>query len=96
MKNGLERQLAKKWPNVSTYEISKFFLLKTFKKDDVQQKQFLQGLGLLAVKNHFCIILWKIPSSKDLFYICVLELSSHPKNYFPKKFCLTWWRKQKS
>ncbi len=55
MKSGLERQLAKKRPNVSTNEIFKFFLLKTFKKDDVQQKQFLQGLGLLVIKNHFCM-----------------------------------------
>ncbi len=55
MKSGLERQLAKKQPNVSTNEIFKFFLLKTFKKDDVQQKQFLQSLGLLVIKNHFCM-----------------------------------------
>jgi hypothetical protein len=39
VKSGLEKQLAKKWPNVSTNEISKFFLLKIlFKKMMCNQK----------------------------------------------------------
>ncbi len=39
VKSGLEKQLAKKWPNVSANEISKFFLLKILlKKDDVHSK----------------------------------------------------------
>ncbi len=60
MKSGLERQLAKKQPNVSTNEIFKFFLLKTFKKDDVQQKQFLEDLTFLIVKNHLFLQFVKI------------------------------------
>ncbi len=54
MKSGLERQLAKKRPNVFSNEIFEFFfsVKDPFKKDDVQQKQILQYLGLLVVKNH--------------------------------------------
>jgi hypothetical protein len=38
----VERQLAKKRPNVPTTTISSFFVVKEpFKKDDVQQKHFL-------------------------------------------------------
>jgi hypothetical protein len=56
LRNILERQLAKKRPNVSNFEISKFFGAKDiFKKDVVQQKQFLQDLALLVVKTHLLI-----------------------------------------
>ncbi len=48
-----EKQLAKKRPNVPTSAVSVFFAMKEpFKKDDVQQKEFLQNLGLLIVKNN--------------------------------------------
>jgi hypothetical protein len=48
-----EKQLSKKRPNLSSNSISSFFVTKEpFKKDDVQQKQFLEDLGLLIVKNH--------------------------------------------
>ncbi len=39
VRSGLEKQLAKRRPNVSTNEIFEFFSIKDpFKKDDVQQK----------------------------------------------------------
>jgi hypothetical protein len=48
-----EKQPSKKRPNISSNSISNFFVTKEpFKKDDVQQKQFLEYLGLLIVKNH--------------------------------------------
>jgi hypothetical protein len=41
---------------VSNFEISKFLGAKDpSKKDVVQQKNFLQDLALLVVKNHFPI-----------------------------------------
>jgi hypothetical protein len=47
------KQLAKKRPNVLVNVIFYFFLVKDlFKKDIVQQKEFVQDLGLLIVKNH--------------------------------------------
>jgi hypothetical protein len=49
----VEKQLAKKRSNVPTSAISSFFVVKEyFKNDDVQQKDFLQDLGLLIVKNN--------------------------------------------
>jgi hypothetical protein len=54
--NVFERQPTKKRPNVSNFEILKFFGAKDpFKKYIVQQKQFLQDLALLVVKNHLFI-----------------------------------------
>ncbi len=51
LRNILERQLAKKRPNVSNFKISKFFGAKdAFKKDVVQQKQFLQDLAFWLLK----------------------------------------------
>jgi hypothetical protein len=56
LKNILESRPTKKRPNLSNSEISKFFGAKDpFKKDDVQQKQFLQDLALLVVKSHLPI-----------------------------------------
>ncbi len=49
----VEKQLAKKRPNVLVNAISFIFLTKDlFKKNNVQQKEFVQDLGLLIVKNH--------------------------------------------
>jgi hypothetical protein len=42
VKSGLEKQLAKKWPNVSTNEIFKFFLLKILLRK------------MMCIKNKFC------------------------------------------
>jgi hypothetical protein len=51
-----EKQLAKKKANLSGNFISKFFDAKdSFKKDDVQQKEFLEDLVLLIMKNHLPI-----------------------------------------
>jgi len=48
-----ERQPSKKISNISSNSISSSFVAKElFKKDDVKQKQFLEYLGLLIVKNH--------------------------------------------
>jgi hypothetical protein len=50
------KQLAIKIKNVFNFKISKFFCTKDpFKKDFVQQKQFLQDLAFLVVKNHLPI-----------------------------------------
>jgi hypothetical protein len=54
--NVLEKQPAKKRPNVFNFEILEFFGVKDhLKKDVVKQKQFLQDLALLVVKNHLLI-----------------------------------------
>ncbi len=56
LRNVFESQLAIKWPNVFNFKILKFFGAKDpLKKDVVQQKQFLQDLTLLVVKNHLPI-----------------------------------------
>jgi hypothetical protein len=48
-----EKQLAKKGANLFGNYTSNFFVAKdSFKKDDVQQKEFLEDLSLLIVKNN--------------------------------------------
>jgi hypothetical protein len=48
----MKNDLPKMKPNVSSNSILNFFVVKElFRKDDVQQKQFLEGLTLLIVKN---------------------------------------------
>ncbi len=48
-----EKQISKKILDISSNSISSFFVTKEpFKKYDVQQKQILEDLGLLIVKNH--------------------------------------------
>jgi hypothetical protein len=60
-----ERQPTKKRPHVNETIISNFFTMKDFdKKDDVQQKWFLEDLVLLIVKKH-------LPMLKDLVCIYV-------------------------
>jgi hypothetical protein len=52
----VETQSVKKRPNVPTSAISTFFVVnEPFKKDDVQQKDFLQDLGLLIMKNNLLL-----------------------------------------
>jgi hypothetical protein len=56
LRNIFEKEPTKKRPNVSNFEILDFFGAKDpFKKDVVHQKQFLQYLALLVIKNHFPI-----------------------------------------
>jgi hypothetical protein len=56
VKSELERQLVKKKQNVSSSEISNFFIIKIlYKKEDVQLKQFLEDLALLIIKSHMPI-----------------------------------------
>ncbi len=52
----MERQLAKKCPNPSRLFISKKIVVKdSFKKSDMQQKEFDEHLSLLIVKNNLLI-----------------------------------------
>jgi hypothetical protein len=57
----VERQLAKKCPNPSRLFISKKIVVKdSFKKSDMQQKEFDEHLSLLIVKNNLLIqIFWE-------------------------------------
>ncbi len=56
LRDVLERQPAKKRPNVYNSIISQVFGAKDhFKKDVVQQKQILQDIALLVVKNHLLV-----------------------------------------
>jgi hypothetical protein len=49
----MKDSLPKKKPNVFSNFIFNFFIAKVFlKKKDVHQKQFLEDLTLLIVKNH--------------------------------------------
>lgn len=56
VRSELEMQLARKKQNVSSSEISNFFIIKIlYKKEDVQLKQFLEDLALLIIKSHMPI-----------------------------------------
>ncbi len=56
LRNVFERQLAIKRPNVSNFEILEFFGAKDpLKNGVVQQKQILQDLALLVIRNHLPI-----------------------------------------
>ncbi len=51
----------KKWPHVNGIPISSFVAKDSYKKDDVQQKQFLEDLVLLIVKKSFAnASYWKL------------------------------------
>jgi hypothetical protein len=49
-----ERQPSKKKPNISSNSISSFFFfaIEPLKKEDLYQKQFLEDLGILIIKDH--------------------------------------------
>ncbi len=52
----MERQPRKKRPHVNGIIISNFFVVKnSYKKYDVQQKQFLEDLTFLIIKNHLAM-----------------------------------------
>lgn len=56
MKEVNERKTIEKKPNVFGGFILKRFVIKnSFKKDDVQHKEFLEDFGLLIVKNNLII-----------------------------------------
>jgi hypothetical protein len=56
MKEIYERKLVQNKPDVFGGFISKIFVIKdSFKKDDVQHKEFLEDFGLLIVKNNLLI-----------------------------------------
>ncbi len=62
MKSELEKKLTKRRKNVSSSEIFEFFTTKIpYKKEDAQQKQFLEDLILLILlKITYLCILWKV------------------------------------
>jgi hypothetical protein len=62
----------------------------SFKKDDVQYKDFVQDLGFFIVKITRSFHLWKVSNLNILFYICVLEWYSLLKDKFIKKYFLTY------
>jgi hypothetical protein len=68
----LERHTTKTRPNVSNFALFKFFIVKDpFKKDDEQQNDFLQKLGLLIMKNQLSLQFVEVFGSNAHFYICV-------------------------
>jgi hypothetical protein len=76
-------------------QYSNFFIVKDpFKKDDEQQNDFLQNLGLLIMKNQLSLQFVEVFGSNAQFYICVLELSSLFKNKFFMGYYISWWKKQ--
>jgi hypothetical protein len=55
-KNPLESQLAKKRFVMNASVISNFLgAINPYKKDNVHQKDFVENLGLLVIKNHLPI-----------------------------------------
>jgi hypothetical protein len=76
----LKRQPIKKRQNVSSSKISEFFFTKLpYKKDEMQQKQFLEDLALLIVKNHLLVHFLESQWLKQF----VLQLN--PSIVFPSK-----------
>jgi hypothetical protein len=52
-KKNVEKQSTKKSYLISNFSIFEFFALKyPFKKDDVEQKMFVENFALLIMKNH--------------------------------------------
>ncbi len=73
MKTQVERQPTKKRQNLSSSKISEFFFTKLFyKKDEMQQKQFLEDLTLLIVNNHLLLHFLESPWLKQF----ALQLNS--------------------
>jgi hypothetical protein len=80
LRNVFEKQLAKKKPNVSNSKIRELFgAKKPFKKDNVQQKQFLKDLALLVVKFHLLI------QFVDNTWLKHLALHLCPRVVFPSR-----------
>ncbi len=76
----MERQLTKKRTNPFGLSISIFFAIKnSFKKNDVQQKEFDEDLGFLIVKNNLRIQFVDSVSFK------ILILNLCPRINFPSK-----------
>jgi hypothetical protein len=73
VKSELERQLAKNRQNVSSSEISEFFIAKVpCKKENAQLKQILEDLVeeiCIAVKSSYCLYVKKDFSTRYYSYI---------------------------
>ncbi len=66
VKGELEKQLIKKRPNLSSNVIPNFFFAKDpFKKEDVQQKQFMEDLGLLIILKYLPMQFVESPQLKQ-------------------------------
>jgi hypothetical protein len=90
-----KKQLGKKRPHVNGTIISNFFIAKhSYKKDDVQEKQFLEDLILLIVRNHLLMHLVESQWLKNLLCICVQRLFCLLENSFRIFFCYNWWKKK--
>jgi hypothetical protein len=56
VKENFETQLAQKRANIFSSSMFEFFASKDpFKKDDVEEKMFMENLALLIVKNHLLL-----------------------------------------
>jgi len=65
-----------------------FLLQKPFKKDDMQQKQFLENLGLLIVKNHLPLQFVKSSYLKRFsMHLCLEEFFFAYKNKILMNYC---------
>ncbi len=84
----MERQPIKKCINPFGLSISNVFAIKDpFKKDDVQQKEFDEDLGLLIIKNNLPIQFVDSVSFKRLIlYLCLKFYFSFQKVIFIKDF----------
>jgi len=96
MKTQVERQPIKKRQNVSSSKFSEFFFTKLlYKKDEVQQKQFLEDLTLLIVKNHLLVHFLESPWLKQFALQLNPCIVFPPKKKFHRRLCQTWFKKQK-
>ncbi len=74
VKSELKRQLVKNRQNVSSSEISEFFIAKVpCKKKDAQLKQILEDLALLIIKSHMPVHFVESPWLKRF----ALQLNLH-------------------
>jgi hypothetical protein len=92
----IERQPTKKRPNVLTNAISVFFAIKEpFNKDDVQQKDFLQDLGLLIVKNNLPLQFVENVWFKHLILHLSFKVVFPSRKQFSKEILLNFVEKTK-
>jgi len=76
-------------------KISKFFYAKDpFKKDVVQQKQFLQNLAFLVIKIHLLIQFVDSTWLKCLVMHLCLGLVFPSKKLFSQKVLMIWWKRR--
>ncbi len=80
MQTQVERQPTKRKQNVFSSEISKLFFEKLpYKKDEMQQKPFLEDFALLIVNNH--LLVHFLESS----WLKIFTLQLYPCIVFPSR-----------